>query len=250
MGQLSRVAIAVGLAIMLAPPKAAIAAEVTALISNALASVMEELAPQFEKASGHKLKMTLGATNPLKARIEKGDAFDFTVLGSGAIDDLIKQGKLSAASRTDIARSAMGVAIRQGAPKPDITTTEAFKQMLLNVKSIGYTADGLSGTHLQAVFQRLGITDAMKPKARSGRGAELVSSGEAEIGITQMSEIMGVPRVELAGPLPPEVQQTTVFPAGISTTAKQPDGANALLKFLASPEAAKVLKAKGLEPAG
>ena len=247
MGRFSKVFIAVGLAVMLAP-KPATAAEVTALISNALASVMAELTPQFEKVSGHKLKVTLGPTNPLKAQIEKGAAFDLTVLGSGAIDDLIKQGKLT--SRADIARSGMGVAYRQGAPKPDIGTTEAFKQTLLNAKSVGYTPDGLSGTHLQVVFQRLGITDAMKPKARNGRGAELVSSGEAEIGITQVSEILGVPRVELAGPLPPEVQQYTVFPAAISSSAKQRDAANALLKFLASPEAARVLKAKGLEPAG
>jgi molybdate transport system substrate-binding protein len=249
MRKYSMVAIAIGLAVMLAA-KPATAAEITAFISNALASVMGELTPQFEKASGHKLKITLGPTNPLKAQIEKGAAFDFTVLGSGAIDDLIQQGKLTAASRADIARSGMGVAYRQGAPKPDIGTTEAFKRTLLNAKSVGYTPDGLSGTHLQVVFQRLGITETMKPKAKNGRGAELVSSGEAELGITQMSEILGIPRVELAGPLPPEVQQYTVFPAAISSSAKQPDAANALLKFLASPEAARVLKAKGLEPAG
>jgi molybdate transport system substrate-binding protein len=247
MGRFSSVVIAVGLAVMLAP-KPATAAEVTALISNALASVMAELTPQFEKVSGHKLKVTLGPTNPLKAQIEKGAVFDLTVLGSGAIDDLIKQGKLT--SRADIARSGMGVAFRQGAPKPDIGTTEAFKRMLLNAKSVGFTPDGLSGTHLQVVFQQLGIADAMKPKAKNGRGAELVARGEAEIGITQVSEILGVPRVELAGPLPPEVQQYTVFPAAISSTATQRDAANALLKFLASPEAARVLKAKGLEPAG
>ena len=247
MGRFSSAVLTIGLAIMLVPTSAN-AAEVTALISNALASAMDELTQQFEKASGHKLKVTLGPTNPLKGRIEKGEAFDLTVLGSGAIDALVKQGKLTA--RADIARSQMGVAFRQGAPKPDVSTTDAFRRMLLNAKSIGFTPDGLSGSHMLAVFARLGIADEMKPKARNGRGAELVSSGEAEIGITQVSEILGIPRVELAGPLPPEVQQYTVFPAAISSSAKQPGAASALLKFLASPEAARVLKAKGLEPAG
>jgi molybdate transport system substrate-binding protein len=249
MRRFSSIIAAIGLAVMVAPNPAT-AAEVTALISNALASVMKELTPQFERTSGHTLKVTLGPTNPLKAQIEKGEAFDLTVLGSDAVDDLMKQGKLAAGSRADIARSQMGVAIRQGAPKPDISTTDAFKRMLLNAKSIGFTPDGLSGSHMLAVFARLGITDEMKPKARNGRGAELVSSGEAEIGITQVSEILGIPRVELAGPLPAEVQQYTVFPAAISSNAKQRDAANALVKFLASPEAARVLKAKGLEPAG
>ena|SRR5215470_17777680 len=246
----SKLAVAAGLAVVLTLPKSADAAEVTTLISNALASVMEELGPQFEKTSGHKLKMTLGSTNPLKARIEKGEAFDFTILGAAAIDDLIKQGKLAAGSRANIARSGMGVAFRAGTPKPDIVTTEAFKRTLLNAKSVGYTPDGLSGAHLQVVFERLGITEAMKAKARSGRGAELVSEGEAELGVTQMSEIRGVPRVELAGPLPPEVQLYTIFPGALSSTAKAPDAAQALSKFLTSPDAARVLKAKGLEPAG
>jgi molybdate transport system substrate-binding protein len=239
-----------GLALMLAVAKPAGAAEVTALISNALSSVMAELTPQFEKATGHKLKITLGSTNPLKAQIEKGEAFDFTILGSGAIDDLIKQGKLVATSRADIARSGMGLAIREGSPKPDIRTAEGFKRTLMDAKSISYLDDGLSGTHLKGIFQRLGITDVMKTKHKPGRGAEMVSHGEAELGITQMSEILGIPRVELAGPLPPELQQTTVFPAGIASAARQPEAANALLKFLASPEAARVLKAKRLEPAG
>src|SRR4051812_35380855 len=149
----------VGLAAMIAQAKPGSAAEVTALISNALTSVMTELTPQFEKATGHRLRITLGSTNPLKAKIEKGEAFDFTVLGAGAIDELIRQGRLVTASRTDIARSGMGVAIRSGAPKPNISTAEAFKHTLLNSKSIGYLEDGLSGAHLQVIFQRLGITD-------------------------------------------------------------------------------------------
>ena len=174
-------AAAIALAIMFAPV-AAEAAEVTPLISNALKTVFEELAPRFEKATGHKLAITYGSTNPLKARIEKGEAFDLTVLGETAIDDLVKQGKLVATTRAVIARSGLGLAIRSGAPKPDIGTTETFKRTLLNAKSIGYLEGGLTGTYLKVLFQRLGITENMQSKHKSARGAEVVANGEVDSG--------------------------------------------------------------------
>jgi molybdate transport system substrate-binding protein len=236
--------------VMTLAPAAAAAAEVTLLISNALKTVMEELAPQFEKATGHKLAITYGSTNPLKARIEKGEAFDLTILGDAAIDDLIKQGKLDSATRAVVARSILGVAIRQGAPKPDISTTEAFKRTLLNAKSIGYLEDGLTGTHLKVVYQRLGIAENMKSKHKNTRGAEAVARGEVELGITQISEVLYQTGAELAGPLPAEIQNYTNFPAAVSASAKQADAAKALLKYLASPDAARVMKARGLEPPG
>ena len=233
-------------AFALAPIAPASAAEITFFCTNALKSVMEELAPQFEKASGHKLTIVYGSSAPLKARIEKGDAFDLASISGSALDDLIKQGKL--ATRTEIASSGMGVAIRKGAPKPDLSSAEAFKRTVLNVKSIAFSQDGVSAVYLKGVFERMGIAEEVKAKTNHGRGAEMVAQGKAELGITQISEILPVEGVEVAGPLPPGVQQITAFPAAISTSAKQPDAARALLKFLGSPEAAKVMKSKGLDP--
>ena len=237
------------LAMILAPAVAA-AAEITLLSSNALKAVMEELAPRFETASGHKLAIAYGPTNPFKARIEKGEAFDLTILGEGAIDDLVKQGKLVAATRAVVARSGLGLAIRKGTPKPDIGTTETFKRTLLNAKSIAYLEGGLTGTYLDVLFQRLGITDNMKSKYKNARGAEAVAKGEVELGVTQMSEILHETGAELAGPLPPEIQNYTNFASAISARARQADAAKALLKYLTSPDAVRVIKASGLEPPG
>lgn len=242
-------AAALALAIMSASV-AAEAAEVTLLISNALKTVMEELAPQFEQATGHKLAITYGSTNPLKSRIEKGEAFDLTILGDAAIDDLVKQGKLVAATRAVVARSGLGVAIRKGATKPDIGTTEAFKRTLLDAKSIAYLVDGLTGTYLKVLFQRLGIADSMQAKYTNARGAEAVARGEVELGVTQMSEILHQTGAELAGPLPPEIQNYTNFSSAVGAGARQADAARALLRYFASPAAARLMKANGLEPPG
>ncbi len=239
-----------GLALLLASAPAVTAAEVRLICSNALHSVMTELGPQFEKATGHKLFITYGSTGPLKTEIEKGAAFDLAILGPAAIDDLIKQGKLTAATRVDLARSGMGVAIRKGASKPDLGSTEAFKRTLLNAKSIAYSDAGLTGIYLKGLFQKLGIADDLKSKTRHGRGAEMVAKGEAEIGMTQISEILPVAGVELAGPLPPEMQQYTVFPAAVAAASQQAEAAKALLKFLASLEAVRVIRSQGLEPQG
>ena len=236
--------------VMIFAPVAAQAAEVTLLISNALITVMEDLAPRFEKATGHKLAISFGSTNPLKARIEKGEAFDLTILGEAAIDDLVKQGKLVATTRAVVARSGLGVAIRKGATKPDIGTTEAFKRALLNAKSIAYLEDGLTGTYLKVLLQRLEIADSMRPKHKSARGAEAVARGEVELGVTQISEILHEKGSELAGPLPSEIQNYTNFAAAVGASARQADTATALLKYLASPDAARVMRANGLEPPG
>jgi len=224
------------------------AAEVRLICSNALQSVMVELGPQFEKATGHQLVITYGSTGPLKAMIEKGQAFDVAILGVEATDDLIKSGKLTATSRADIARSGMGVAIRKGAAKPDLATTQAFKQALLNAQTIAYSDGGLSGIYLKGLLERLGIAEQLKSKIRFGRGGEMVGEGKAEIGLTQISEILSELGADLAGPLPADIQQYTIFPAAIGSGAAHVEAAQALLKFLKSPEAAKVLKAKGLEP--
>jgi molybdate transport system substrate-binding protein len=224
------------------------AAEVRFLCSNAMKAVMEELGPAFEKASGHKLVVDYGSTVPLKARIDKGESFDLTILGDAAIDDLVKQRKVDAGTRLIVARSMLGVAIRAGTPKPDIGTTDAFKRTLLSAKTVGYLEDGLTGSYLKVLYGRLGITEEMKSKHRNTRGAEAVARGEVELGITQVSEVLYQKGAELAGPLPAAIQNYTNFPAAVSATAKQPDAAKALLKYLGSADAHRVMKAHGLEP--
>jgi molybdate transport system substrate-binding protein len=227
------------------------AAEIKVLASNALKTALEELGPQFEKASEHKLSFTFNAAVPLKAEIEKGVAFDVAILSAPITDDLVKQGKLVAATRADIARSGAGLAVKRGAPKPDITT-EAFKRALLDAKSICYVEQGATGIYLKGLFERLGIAEQLKGKTKllppSNPAAHAVANGEAEIGMTQISEILPYAGAELVGPLPAEIQLSSVYPAAVGTGAKEPDAAKAFIKFLTAPAAMPVLKAKGLEP--
>jgi molybdate transport system substrate-binding protein len=238
---------AIGLAIMLGAG-AAKAAEVTAYVTNALKSTLTELAPQFERTTEHRLKATYGTTDPLRLRIEKGEAIDVAILGDVAIDNLIKQGKLAGASRVVVARSGLGVAIRKGAPKPDLGTVDAFKRVIVNAASIGFNERGLTGIYLWRLFERLGLTAVVKAKFRDGSGAAIVGRGEAEIGMTQASEIVLAPGAELAGVLPPEIQNYTVFSGALSTSAADSGAAGALLRFLALPESIRAMRAKGLEP--
>jgi molybdate transport system substrate-binding protein len=228
------------------------AAEIRVLASNALKTALEELGPQFEKATEHKLSFTFNAAVPLKAEIEKGAAFDVAILSTPITDDLIKQGKLVAATRADIARSGAGLAVKRGAPKPDISTTEAFKRAMLDAKSICYVEQGATGIYLKGLFERLGIAEQLKGKTKllppSNPAAHAVANGEAEIGMTQISEILPYPGAELVGPLPAEIQLSSVYPAAVGSGAKEPDAAKAFIKFLTAPAAIPVLKAKGLEP--
>ena len=228
------------------------ASEVKVLASTAIKTALEVLAPQFETAANHKLFIVYGASARLQPEIEKGEAFDLAILSTAVTDALIKQGKLVAATRVDIARSGAGVAVRKGAPKPDISTTESFKQALLNAKSLGYSEAGASGQFLMAMFQRLGIAQEMRPKLKLARpnqpSLQALADGEIDIGIPQISEALVFPGVDLVGPLPPDVQVYTVLPAAVATNAENPDAAKALLEFLATPAAISVLRAKGLEP--
>ena len=246
MHALAAAAVALAIALGAAP---ATAAEITALVSNAFKTSFPDFSPSFEKATEHRLKVVFGSTDPLKVRIEKGEVVDLAILGDGAINDLIKQGKLVAASRVVVARSGLGVAVRKGAPKPDLSTTDAFKRTIVNAKSIGFNERGLTGIYLWSLFDKLGLTAVVKAKFKDGSGATMAGTGQTEIGLTQASEIALVPEAELAGRLPAEIQHFTVFPAAISASAREPDAARSLLKFLASPEALKVMREKGLEPA-
>jgi molybdate transport system substrate-binding protein len=230
------------------------AAELKVLSSTALKAAMEELGPQFERASEYKLAITYGPSAALKPQIEAGETFDLAMITPASIDDLIKQGRIEAGSRSNIGRTGIGVAIRAGAPKPDISTVAAFKRALLDAKSITYgdpARGGLSSVYFVSLLERLGIADQIKAKAKLGtpsEGVRPVATGEAELGIGQASEIPLVPGVELLGPFPAELQSYTNVTAGIGTHAKEANGAKALIKFLTSPVALPVYKAKAFEP--
>lgn len=221
------------------------AAEIKVLSTNAMKSVLEDLGPKFEQSSGHKLAITWGTAAQLKGQIEKGAAVDVAVVTDKGADDLIKQGKL--ASRTALARSGTAVAIQKGAPKPPLASADDFKKMVLAAKSIAWVEQGASGIYLKGLFERLGVMDQIKGKLKAVKAAgEAVANHEAEIGFTQVSEILPHPGAEVGGMLPPDVQSFTTFALGVH--AKDSAPAEALVKFLKTPEAAAVIKAKGLEP--
>jgi molybdate transport system substrate-binding protein len=254
MKQLRMTAAAVGFAVLLAAGSAVSAADIKVISSNALKTTLEQLGPAFEKATGHKVVFTFGAAVPLTAQIKKGATFDLAVLTTAGVDDLIKEGKLVGATRTALAKSGAGVAVRKGAAKPDISSVDAFKRALLDAKSVAYVEQGGTGIYLKALLVRLGIADALKDRIKSlppeNPAAHAVANGEAEIGMTQISEILPYAGAELVGPFPSEIQLTTTFATAVGAAAQQPEAAKALIKFLTGPAAAEVFKAKGLDPAG
>jgi molybdate transport system substrate-binding protein len=231
------------------------AAEIKVLSTVALkAALDEELLPQFNRLAENKITIKYGAAAALKQQIEGGETFDVAILVPAGVDDLIKQGKIAAGSRTDLARTGVGVAIRSGAAKPDISTVEAFKRTLIGAKSIAYgdpALGGASSIYFANLLQRLGIAEAVKGKTKltpPGDSAQPVAAGEAELGVGQISEIVPVRGAELLGPFPAELQVYTAFTAGVAANAKDAAAANALIKFLRTPAAAQIFKARGLEP--
>ena len=229
------------------------AADIKVICSNGFHAVMQELGPQYERATGHKLIVSYGLAAVLGKAIEGGEAFDLTILAPPQIDALIRQGQIAADSRTVLARSGIGVMVRSGAPKPDISTVDAFKRALLDAKSIAFPPQGQSGIYLTGLIERLGLTEALKTKmmpiANGPLTGETVARGEAELGITPIGELLAVKGVALVGPLPAEVQSYIVQTAGVSATAAQ-EGAAArdFLKFLMAPANAHVIAEKGMEP--
>lgn len=225
----------------------AAAADIALTASNAINAVLEELVPQFERASGHKVTMRLGVASFLRKEIEGGAPFDVAIL-VGGLDRLVKEGKIAAGTPVALGRSGYGLAVRAGAPKPDIGTTEAFKRAMLNATSIGYTEGGGSGSYFVALLDKLGIADAMKPKLRPGTNTQAaVARGEVEMTVTGIVPILRSKGIALAGPLPAELQSYSVFTAGISATTKAKDAAAALLQFLTTPEATAVFRRRGVE---
>jgi molybdate transport system substrate-binding protein len=230
------------------------AAELKVLTSVALTSALDELAPQFERTSGNKLTIGYGLIAEIRKRILDGESADVIILSRPVMDELQKQEKVAADPITNVVGTAVSVAARAGAPKPDISSVDAFKAMLLAAKSIVYAdpaKGGASGVHFASVLDRLGIAEQMKPKTilvPGAQAAEVVAKGEAEFGVAQASEIVPVAGAQLVGALPREYGRVTVFSAGIGAGTKAPDAAKALIQFLTGSSSAPVFKTKGFEP--
>jgi molybdate transport system substrate-binding protein len=247
--------IALGLALfgITAGSTTARAAEVKLLSASALHPAIDALIPDFEKSSGHKITVAYGTAGAVADRVQKGEAADIVISSVPMIDRLQAQGKVVAGDRVIIAKVGVGAFVRKGSAKPDISSVDAFKRSMLAARSIAYpdpAGGGASGIYVASLLERLGIAAEMKSKTKLSTLGTLyasVASGEVEIGFNQVSEILAQPTVELAGPLPPAIQNYTQFLPGIVTGSRQTDAARALVTFLYSPAAKTVLKAKGFE---
>jgi molybdate transport system substrate-binding protein len=248
----SATAAIVGAAVM-AQATAANAAEIAVFATASLRQALEKLGPQFERASGHKLIYTLGTSAPLKRQIDAGEPFDLAILAPASLDALIKDGKVVADTRTDIARSAIGVAVKAGALKPETGTAEALKRTLLAATSVSYSGEGASGKYFTGLLDRLGIAAEVTPKLKplpSGEAVAPVAKGEVEMAVITLANIVGVPGVELAGLLPRDMQHYTVYTAGVAAASKNAEAASALISLLMAPETTPVIEAAGMERVG
>lgn len=239
------------LALILSAPAPAAARDIKIFASRVTRIALEVLGPDYEKATGNKLVVVDDVAIVMKRRIEAGEAFDLAVLVDTQTDDLIKSGRLVAATRTDIMRSSIGVSIRRGAPKPDIGTVESFRRTLLDAKSITYLAEGASTAHVVRAFEKLGIAAALKPNTTlvpTDTVAERVAAGDAELGIGIIANILSVPGVELVGPFPAALRFDIVFTAAVASNSAYPQDAREVIKLLTSPRAAAIIAAKGMQP--
>jgi molybdate transport system substrate-binding protein len=236
----------------------ALCAEIKVLSAVAMKAALEDLAGEFERSAGHKITISYATAGELRNRIQGGEFGDMTILPRPAFESLLAQGKIVADSPVIFARSSVGVSVRVGAPKPDISSVDAVKRSLLAAKSIVYTdpaRGGASGVHFVRVLERLGIIDEMKPKTKftvvPGPGpAEVVAKGGAELAVSQAIDLLGVAGAEYVGPLPPELQNTSdfVFLAGVLASAKESEAAKNFIQYLRASDAARVIKARGLIP--
>jgi molybdate transport system substrate-binding protein len=246
----------VWLGVLMASAQTGSAAEVKVLTAGAFKQVVLAVVPEFEKQTGHKVVVDNDTVGGLTKKIEAGAQFDVVVLTPAAVDDLTKKGKLADGTKQALARVGVGVMVKAGAPVPDIGTVDAFKRALINAKSVAYidpASGGSSGIYIAGLLDRLGIADQVKPKAKLKQGgyvADLIKSGEAELGIHQISEIVPVKEVTLVGPLPSEIQNYTTYAAGVSAGTKESEAAKALIKVFSGPAAAAVLKEKGMDRPG
>lgn len=245
-----------GFVAALALTSAAQAGEVHVMISGGLAAAFKTLAPEFERTTGHKVMVVYGPSmgttvNAIPMRLDRGEPADVLIMVGYALGDLIDKGKVMSGSRVDLVKSPIGIAVKSGTPHPDISTPDAVKRALLAATSVAYS-DSASGVYVSTeMFDKLGIREAMKDKARmipATPVGEIVAHGDAEIGFQQISELKPVTGIDIVGPLPEPLQKITIFSAGIASSSKQPEAAKALITFLASPAARKPIIDSGLDP--
>ena len=242
----------VGMLMLLGAPCIVVAAEIKIFTTRAIATVLEKVGPEFERTSGHRLSVTTDIAIRMVRRVRDGEPFDLLVAAPGQMDALIREGKIIPETRTDLTRSGIGVEVRSGTAKPDISSVEAFKRALLNAKSIAYLKEGQSGVYLSGLLERLGIAEAIKPKVTRPETdivSELVAKGDIELGMVVITQILTTPGVELVGPLPAEIQSYITFTGGVSKASRHPEAVGELIRFLTGPAALPVIKAQGMEPA-
>lgn len=232
------------------------AADIRVITSGGFSAAYNQLVPLYEQATGHKVITANGASignapDSIPSRMARGEQFDIVILADTGLEALVAQGKVVPGSRVDLARSGIGMSVRKGTPRPDISTVAALRQTLLDARSIAYSASA-SGTYLSTeLFQRLGVAEQLRDKAKkiySERVGAVVARGDAEIGFQQVSELLPFKELDFVGLLPDEVQQTIFFSAGLATGAKEPEAASHLIRFLASPAAASMVRSTGMDP--
>ena len=223
------------------------AAEIKVIASPGVRALLRELAPQFESTMGHKVVMEFDVIAVLKRRIEADEAFDIVIPGPELIDELIKQGKVAADTHAALGRTGIALAVRKGAPKPDISTPEALKRALLGAKAVGHSKQGQSGVHFREALNRLGIAQEMGPKLRAfeeGGQAVAIEKGEIDFAVGGTGPIMETPGTDFLGSLPPALQSYVKFSIGVSTASREPQAARVLVRFLTSPAVAPAFKSK------
>ena len=224
------------------------AAEIKVMSTVGMQPATTELFAQFERMTGHKVAVTYGIASELRTKFLEGAPADVLVLTSPIVEDLAKQGKVAPGSKVDVARSGVGVAVKSGTPRPDISTPEALKSAVLAAKSVGFAKVGASGVAFAKALERLGIAEEVQAKYKDtqAKTGEALVAGDIDLGAAQIPELMAVPGIDVVGPLPAELQTVTVFSVGLVAAAKEPEAAQVLIRFLAGPAAAPVYKAKGL----
>ena len=241
----------VALALLCGAPVAVPAAEIKSMTAVAIEIILREVGSEFERSTGDKINMTVDLAPNFKRKIDTGETFDAALFSALTIDLLVKEGKIREDSRASILSAGIGVAVRRGAPKPDISSVEAFKRALLEAKSIAYLREGPSGVYLAGLLQRMGIAQQLKEKTRladTDRVSIMIANGEAELGVVIIPNILNIPGAELVGPLPAEIQSTVHFAGGTSASAKQPAAAMRLISSLKSPRVIELIKSKGMTP--
>ena len=248
---MNRLSSAIPLAIAIVATSATQPAELRVLGTQSMLLVWSEVASVFQQQTGHKVVMTPHIAAAAKQLIDAGEPFDVVILSPAVVDELIRENKVDATTRVDIMRASIGVAVRAGAPKPDIGSVAAFRSALLSASSIAYLKTGVSGVYLAELMARLGIADQLRGKTKRPEEdivGPMVARGEAEIGITAISTLLATPGLSVVGPIPAEIQNYVIFTGGVSTRTASPAGARALLTFLTGPAAVPAIRKKGLQP--